>query len=360
MPVVEHVVSYRNGCQVMVAGLRLRDIGYVRGAHVQVSEPSGHSANVAWVFVVPNDEYATLACRNPAPPAWIQPGVGIRIQVEPPSDSGDRLGDSGQLAAWPTDVSRVVHPDPPTEEKVLPEPGRDLPPRVIYAVDVGAPTGGLAWARLAPHEEQIPRGSTDYNLFLQLLTADLSRRLPVALGFEAPLFLPVAANIGQLTLARQGEPAAWSVTPGANVTTIGIPLMALTLRKIQECVEPAPSISLDANTWLASGNLSPNLVLWEAFVWRDAHAREPNAAGLSDHVQDAATAVRAFMHWESAVPRQPSSITAHDPISTVGAALLWSGLADDIQLIHEQTLVLQPTQQLGFDVEVYERPGGDA
>lgn len=90
MPVCEHVVSYRNGPQVMVAGLQppLREIGYCRGAHVQVTDPAGDPAHAAWVFVVSNDEHATLVCRNPAPPTWIQPGVRIRIDVRPPEGGG--------------------------------------------------------------------------------------------------------------------------------------------------------------------------------------------------------------------------------------------------------------------------------
>src|SRR5262249_23809644 len=85
MPVREHVVSYRNGPQVMVRGLSLGEaLGYCRNACVQVTDRTGNPANVPWVFVVPNDEHATLVCNNPAPPQWIQPGVLIRIDVQPP------------------------------------------------------------------------------------------------------------------------------------------------------------------------------------------------------------------------------------------------------------------------------------
>lgn len=84
MPFCEHDVSFRNGPQVMVAGLKLRDLGYCRGAHVKVTDPSGNPANSMWQFMVANDEHATLVSRNPQPPAWIQPGVRIRIEVQPP------------------------------------------------------------------------------------------------------------------------------------------------------------------------------------------------------------------------------------------------------------------------------------
>ena len=172
----------------------------------------------------------------------------------------------------------------------------------------------------------------------------------MALGFEAPLFLPVAPTIGDLTRARLNEPGPWSFGPGAYVTTVVIPLMALTLRHLRSAVTPPPDVSLDAARWLAPGALGSSLLLWEAFVWGAGHAREPNAGGLRADVQDAATAVRAFVAWEAVEPRQSSSITAQDPISIVGAALLWSGLDSNLGLLHQQTLVLRPTQAMGRDV----------
>lgn len=350
MPVCEHVVSYRNGPQVMVAGLKLRDLGYCRGARVQITDATGNPANAPWRFVVSNDEHATLVSRNPPPPSWIQPRVRIQIDVRLPEKDGGQPGVSREGSPPPTSKTALARPDGATQDMALPQPRPRLPPRVIFAVDVGAPGQGLAWARLAPHEGTIPCGSTDYDLFLERLVRDLRADLPVALGFEAPLFLPVASTIGDLTRARLNEPGPWSFGPGAYVTTVSIPLMALTLRHIRSEVDPPPRVSLDAESWLAPGGLRSNLLLWEAFVWGSAHAREPNVAGLRADVQDAATAVRAFVRWEAAEPRGPSSVTAQDPISTVGAALVWSELGNDLGLLHKQTLVLRPTQAMGADV----------
>jgi len=350
MPVCEHVVSYRNGPQVMVAGLSLRDMGYCRGAHVQVTDPAGNPANLSWGFVVSNDEHATLVSRNPPPPAWIQPRVRIRIEVRSATGADVAPGVLGERAARPLSVPAPTRSDASPHEMALPEPRPGLPPRVIYAVDVGAPGSGLAWARVAPHSGQIPSGSTDYNLLLELLAHDLRSELPVALGFEAPLFLPVASAINDLTRARRNEPSSWSFGPGAYVTTVAIPLIALTLRHVRSEIDPPPRVSFDAERWLAPDAPGSNLLLWEAFVWGVAHAREPNAAGLRADVQDAATAVRAFLQWEAAEPRQPSSVTAQDPISIVGAASLWSGLDNDVRLLHQETLVLRPIQAMGADV----------
>lgn len=82
MPIRVHTVSYRNGSQIMVKGLPLRtQLGYSRYAHVKVSDPRNDSTNPDWVYVVDNEEHATLACSNPPPPPWIQAGVEIMIEV---------------------------------------------------------------------------------------------------------------------------------------------------------------------------------------------------------------------------------------------------------------------------------------
>lgn len=313
---------------------------------MQVTDPTGNPANVSWGFVVSNDEYATLVCQNPAPPAWIQPGVHIQIEVRPPTGGEVPAGDLGEGVASPTGDSVATRPDASPRELAPPEPRPGLPPRVIYAVDVGAPGSGLAWARLAPRDGQSPCGSTDY---------DLRAELPVALGFEAPLFLPVASASCDLTRARHNEPGPWSFGPGAYVTTIVIPLMALTLRHIRSEFDPPPRVSLDAEQWLAPVPFRSNLLLWEAFVWGAGKARAPNAAGLPADVQDAATALRAFVRWEATEPRPPSNVAAQDPISTVGAALLWSRLDSDLGLLHQPTLVLRPTEAMGADVVAYVR-----
>ena len=135
MPVCEHVVSYRNGPQVMVAGLQpsLRNMGYCRGARVQVTDPAGDPANASWVFVVSNDEHATLVCQNPAPPAWIDPGVRIRIDVGPPAGGTASEGVFGEDAARATRdaVPAPERPRTPIEEPTAPQQPSGSVPRYV-------------------------------------------------------------------------------------------------------------------------------------------------------------------------------------------------------------------------------------
>lgn len=100
MAIREHQVSYRNGPQIMVAGLKLATLGYARGARVSVTDPSGDPSHVPWRFVVANDEHATLVSKNPLAPDWIQPGVAIRIEIE--------RGDTSRIAEPPATAQRAI------------------------------------------------------------------------------------------------------------------------------------------------------------------------------------------------------------------------------------------------------------
>ena len=84
MAICEHVVSSRTDSQVRVKGLSLRGMGYCRGAHVEVTDPDANPAHAPWVFVVSNNEHATLVCKDPVPPPWIQAGARVRILVRLP------------------------------------------------------------------------------------------------------------------------------------------------------------------------------------------------------------------------------------------------------------------------------------
>jgi hypothetical protein len=275
--------------------------------------------------------------------------VLIRIEVEPPIRTA--------AAAGPVAIPNRLEAVALVVRESAPDPSLlNLPPHVVYAVDVGSLGAGLAWARLASHTGKTVCGSMNFGHFLYLIVQDLRGNLPVALGFEALMFLPVASDFLDLTRARTAEPAAWSFGAGAYVTTVAIPLMSYTLRHIRSNLDPAPRVTLDPTGWLAPGSSGSQVLLWEAFVTGAAHAREANDAGLELHLVDAATAVLAFAQLEATSPRDRSHVTAGNPISTAGAAVLWSGLSGDLKLLHQQTLVLRPTQLLGEGILAYEPP----
>jgi hypothetical protein len=75
-----HPCSSRNGAQVRVRGLKLAAMGYRLGARVLVQDANDPNAT-PWSFVVPNNEFSTMSCKIPRPPAWIRPGSLLRITV---------------------------------------------------------------------------------------------------------------------------------------------------------------------------------------------------------------------------------------------------------------------------------------
>ena len=84
--------------------------------------------------------------------------------------------------------------------------------RVVVVVDVGSTlpgrktkTSAFAWARkgIRPAEEMCSSQSRD--LLLKRLRQDLRLRRSVALGFEAPLFIPIPKLSSSLSRARSGE-----------------------------------------------------------------------------------------------------------------------------------------------------------
>ena len=88
------------------------------------------------------------------------------------------------------------------------------PRRAIYCVDTGSiAAGSFAWARVVHPDEDETGGiaGDDIHLLTDAIAADVEQELVVALGFEHPLTLPIAAAPERLTSARAGEGSrAWS------------------------------------------------------------------------------------------------------------------------------------------------------
>jgi hypothetical protein len=141
---------------------------------------------------------------------------------------------------------------------------------------------------------------------------------------------------------------------------IGAWLLRNVLEQVQGTKPGAtpPHITLDPAAWVRTakdgastqGTGAAGVLLWEAFVSGPGHARAPNAHGVSEHIQDAATAAVAFRAWCSILPRSPTAVSCDSPIATLGAIALWAGWTKDITLLSQQPLVLWPDHPLGANV----------
>ena len=209
---------------------------------------------------------------------------------------------------------------------------------VIYCADVGSiKQGNFAWARIevpASEVEEERGGATEIVELVGAVAGDLASGVPVALGFECPLFVPVPTSAQRLGTARPGDGTRpFSAGAGTGALVTGLVQAAWVLKELRR-QRPDDAVFLD---WGAFAAADRGLFLWEAFVTAKAKS--------ATHVGDAIVAVSCF---KAALPdpRSSSTVTAERPLSLVGAAALWAGWTDDLALLHAPCLVLRaaPTE----------------
>lgn len=198
---------------------------------------------------------------------------------------------------------------------------------IVWVADVGSiKMNKFGWCR-ATSEITLIQG-TDIVDFADGIANDLSSGNKVALGFECPLFVPVSNNPVQLTSARMGEGnKPWSAGAGCGALTVGLTECAWVFERLRQTttVRIIPTFKWDE---FAEGQA--NLLIWEAFVTGKSKA--------SSHKDDAGIAAKTF--W-SRYPNISSDVTAENPYSLVGAALLRAGLTSDLQFLFEQCIALK-------------------
>lgn len=184
----------------------------------------------------------------------------------------------------------------------------------IYCADVGSiKQGNFGWARVqvpAREVEEKRGGATEIVELVGAIADDLASAVPVALGFECPLFVPVPTNAQRLGAARPGEGTRpFSAGAGTGALVTGLVQAAWVLGELRR-KRPDDAVFLD---WDAFAAADRGLFLWEAFVTANAKA--------ATHVDDATVAVACFT---AALPdpRSASTVTAERPLSLVGAAAL--------------------------------------
>jgi len=158
---------------------------------------------------------------------------------------------------------------------------------------------------------------------------DLSAGVPVALGFECPIFVPVPVDSLRLGMARTGEGnRSWSAGAGTGALATGLVQMAWILERLHDRARDA-EVFID---WETFWKARQGLFLWEAFVTDRAKAET--------HVDDAAVAVSCFVRSLPDPPAQ-NAISETRVLSLLGAAVLWSGWSNELDLLRTSCLVLR-------------------
>jgi len=208
---------------------------------------------------------------------------------------------------------------------------RDL---VVCAADVGSEQSDrFGWYR------RDDRGNTASGWRLKEFVADivenLSKKRRVCLGFECPLFVPLRKDPQQLLRARTGEGnRAWSAGAGMGALVTGLVQYTWIFTEIREQLQQRDATATPTLDWKEFVSGKPNIFIWEAFV------SGKSKGAFSTHVEDAAKAVNAFWKKLPDVQRDPQ-VTAENPFSLVGVALLRSGLSTDTNLLSQPTVVVR-------------------
>jgi hypothetical protein len=173
----------------------------------------------------------------------------------------------------------------------------------IFVIDVGAPhKGNLGWANADGSS------GADIDQCIEAVNKALPVA-PVALGFEAPMYVPVRVDPNTLLKARVFEGnRPWSAGAGPTVMSQGLVIMSYVFERLIDGVRPrfdAPQQPMD-------------LQVFEAMV---SGAGKPELAG---HVADALAAANAYDEGKF---YEESS----DVLNLAAAALQWSGYEADVR-----------------------------
>jgi Uracil DNA glycosylase superfamily len=203
---------------------------------------------------------------------------------------------------------------------------------LIYCADIGSvPNARFGWARAEAVDSEVERhrGGTEIIDLVEAVSNELMTGGAVALGFECPLFVPVPEQAVRLGSARAGEGnRPWSAGAGAGALATGVVQVAWILQELRERTTNA-TVHLAWQHFIGAGR---GLFLWEAFVTDRAKA--------TSHVDDATVAVAAF-RGSLPDPTAANAVSAHRPLSLLGAALLWSGWTRDLELLRTPCLVIK-------------------
>ncbi|GGO85397.1 hypothetical protein GCM10011584_05270 [Nocardioides phosphati] len=215
----------------------------------------------------------------------------------------------------------------------------------VVAVDVGSVRSNFAWAGLdLPDRRPVGEGGRHPEGAAVAALDALGSGVPVALGFEAPLMVPVSPVgpvDGWMTLgrARQGETVdghsrPWSAGAGSGALATGLVQMAWVLERIGSGI-PALRCTTRPELWLAG---DADLFVWEAFV---SGTGKPVPTGITQHAADAAAAADTFAdRLEQGSPSASDVVcTPASSFNLAAAAAAYAGLAIASNELRDQVQV---------------------
>jgi hypothetical protein len=193
----------------------------------------------------------------------------------------------------------------------------------VAVIDLGS-RRNLGWAIDGPHSSE----GKCIEKFIQAAAKAL-RRGPLALGFEAPMFVPFHQDSQNLTRGRRGDhDRAFSASAGSSVLVTGLVTIPYILASLRKC---APRVPITFN-W----RKPYRLLLFEAFVTHQGKRKSDRR-----HVEDAHCAIRKFREGMRTPRKFESAITEPIVFNLLGAALLRTGWTASRSVLGEPCLVVR-------------------
>jgi hypothetical protein len=202
----------------------------------------------------------------------------------------------------------------------------------VAVIDIGKPGKNFGWSMAGPR----PSEGEDIDDCIKALALALNED-GLALGFEAPMFVPMRQDPAMLLAARNGEcgkgrpsrPFSAGAGPTALVTAlVVVPYVLTRLRSMA----PKASATLD---WRSSLRGPKHLLLFEAFVTNQ------RKTVTSRHIEDARLAVAAFQSGMTDPATFESSVIEPDCLNLLSAMMLRTQWSDDPGLLQQPCLVVR-------------------
>jgi hypothetical protein len=209
----------------------------------------------------------------------------------------------------------------------------------VFCADVGSiARDSFAWARRIPNSDdtELHRPESIESLSASVVQA-LQAGVPVALGFEAPLFIPVPEDPSRLGKARpcDAPSPSWSSRVGASVLATAMVQIPWVLRFIHEQISDL-RVHLQ---WPPFAEQQDGLLLWEAFVSGPAKGET--------HEDDARSGVQAFCE-QLPNPGDSKAAETERPFSVLAAAAIWAGFDLPIEDTRSGCLLVRATHPPGL------------
>ncbi len=202
----------------------------------------------------------------------------------------------------------------------------------VVVIDIGKPGKNFGWSMAGPLASE----GTDIDICIDALSVALNEG-PLALGFEAPMFVPMRQDPSQLLKARNGEcgvgipsrPFSAQAGPMALVTgLVVVPYILAGLRS----AAPNAKATFDWRAPLVNSN---QLLLFEAFVTNQKKTTSTR------HVEDARLAVEAFRRGMTNPDTFTGSVIEPNCLSLLGAMMLRTGWASELAILSQPCLVVR-------------------